>query len=100
MQFTVVITRQPDAPWRAAVAGLPDCTVEAATREEALERIKARLAELPHYVEVVQIDVPPGPSLNGGPPEKSFQEKWPGFGAFKDDPSWGEFFEELDRQRG
>lgn len=94
MQYTVMLTKPPDAPWRAIVPALPNYVAEAATREEALAQIKTRLAEAQQYVEYVQIEVPNESLGNGTAPET-----WPGFGAFPNDPNWGAFFEDLDRQR-
>ncbi len=99
MQYTELLSKQPDAPWRALVPVLPDCVAEAATREEALARIKEHIAQIHQNFEIVQVEVP---LLNGnqsGQPERTFEETWPYFGAFKGDPNWGAYFEDLDRQR-
>jgi predicted RNase H-like HicB family nuclease len=99
MQFTVILTKKPDAPWRAGIPILPGCEAEGATREEALAAIKQRLAATAEHIELVQIEAPRGVSLNGEMSEKSFAETWPGFGAFRDDPWLNELFDEIERQR-
>ena len=104
MQYDVIITKKPDAPWRAVVREMPECTVEAATREEALARIKESIAESLQqgYWEVVPVEVSLETDNNGDsllPDSKTFAEKWPYFGAFRDDPTWGEMFDEIERQR-
>jgi len=102
MQYTVLLSKQPDAPWRAVVPYLPDCVAEAATREEALARIKEHIAQIHQNFEIVQVEVPVGPLLNGnqqGQPEKTFEERYPYYGAFKDDPWLHELFDEIERQR-
>lgn len=99
MQYTVLLSKQPDAPWRALVPALPDCVAEAATREEVLARIKERIIQVHKDFEIVQIEVP---LLNGhqlGQPERTFEERYPYYGAFKDDPTWGELFDEIERRR-
>ncbi len=98
MQYTVLISETTGGQWQAIVPVLPGCTAEAATREEALALIKEKLIAAASNFEVVQIEVPASVSQNGQP-KKSSEEEWPGFGAFKDDPNWGDFFTELDRQR-
>jgi hypothetical protein len=99
MQYTVMLTKQSDASWRAVVPVLPECVAEAATREEALARIKERIAQAQQRVEFVQVEVPGGFALNGNQSAGTFEETWPYFGAFKGDPNWGAFFEELDTLR-
>ncbi len=99
MQFTAILTKQPNAPWRASIPFLPGCEAEGTTREEALAAIKEHLAVATQHIELVQIEAPQGISHNGECSEKSFAETWPGFGAYPDDPNWGEFFAELERQR-
>ena len=98
MQYTVLLSKQPDALWRAVVPVL-HCVTEAATREEVLARIKENIAQVHKNFEVVQVEVP---LLNCNQPEQSertFEETWPYFGAFKGDPNWGEFFDEIERRR-
>ncbi len=102
MQYTVLLSKQPDAPWRAVVPALPDCVAEAATREEALVRIKEDIIRVHENFEIVQVEVPIGPLLNGnqqGQPEKTFEERYPYYSAFKDDPTLGELFDEIERRR-
>lgn len=99
MQYTVLLSRQPDAHWRAVVPVLPDCVAEAATREDVLARIKEHIAEVHNNFEFVQVEVP---LLNGNQPEQpeqTFEERYPYYGAFKDDPTLGELFDEIERRR-
>jgi predicted RNase H-like HicB family nuclease len=95
MEYTVVITKEPDARWRAVASELPECAVEAPTRDEALARIKERIAEASQHIEVLKIEVPDSPNGNGAPRDsiKSLM------GLFKDDPTWGEMFDEIERRR-
>lgn len=102
MEYTVVITKDPHAPWRAVVPTIANCEAEAETREEVLERIQAALASLPErHIEVVKIEVPAVPisvSTNGTG-YTTFEKEWPHYGIFKDDPTLDEMFDEIERQR-
>ncbi len=97
MHYTVFISRTESGQWQATVPVLPNCTAEAPTREAVLERIKTTLAATPSF-EALQIEAPSNGSQNGQI-KKSAQQDWPGFGSHPNDPDWGDFFQELDRQR-
>ncbi len=99
MQYTVMLTKQAETQWRAVVPALPECVVEAATREAALAQIKECIVQTQSHVEFVQVEVPDTLARNGQTTEHALTETWPYFGAFAGDPHWGAFFEELDRQR-
>jgi hypothetical protein len=45
--------------------------------------------------EIVQLDIP----LPSKPPSRPNEVPWDWFGAFKDDPSWGVLFEEIEQHR-
>lgn len=98
MQYTVFISQTPTGQWQATVPVLPNFTAEAPTRDAVLEQIKNNLTTAsPNSFEAVQIEVP----MNGLSNEllNGDQKDWPGFGSHPNDPDWGNFFEELDRQR-
>ena len=95
MQYTVMLTKDAEAHWRAVVPALPEYVVEAATREAALAQLSERLAQTQPQIEFVQVVVPDA-MANG---QASAADPWPYFGAYAGDANWGEFFEELDRQR-
>lgn len=100
MEYTVVITKDPQAPWRAVVPTLAHCEAEADTREEVLERIRAAIAQIPErHIEVVTIDVPVAPTSTNGTGYTTFEQEWPHYGIFKDDPSWDAIFDEIERER-
>lgn len=54
----------------ATVLGLPECEIEAPTREEAIEKVVAEAETLLANSEIVQIE------LNGTPKPKSFAGMW------------------------
>ena len=102
MEYTTLLTQQPNSLWRAVVPGLPDCVAEAPSRAEVLVKIQARIAETISYTEVLQIEVPASPkNTNGtaseGPTHPS--KPWQWFGTFQDDAQWKELFEDIEQQR-
>lgn len=100
MEYTVVITKDPNAPWRAVVPAIVNCEAEAETRDEVLERIKEAIAMMPQrHVEVVKIEVPTNAAQTNGAGYTTFEQEWPGYGIFKDDPTLDEMFDEIERQR-
>lgn len=102
MEYTTLLTHQPDSPWRAVVPGLPGCTAEAPSRAEVLVEIQKRIAEMASYTEVLQIEVPASPkSTNGTASEKPIHpsKHWQWFGTFQDDAQWKELFEDIEEQR-
>jgi predicted RNase H-like HicB family nuclease len=95
MKYTVILTEGTDGGIHVAVPGLPDCVVEAKTREEALAVVRETIAAIMRRSEILQLDVsvePKSGSLQGATP-------WEWFGAFKGEPTWGESFDEIERQR-
>lgn len=100
MQYTTLITHISDTSWRAVVPALPDCTVEAGSREEALSRIKERIREVVQRTEVLQLDVPAGPTpVKKDQAEQSSQTPWEWAGLFKDDASWIRLFDDIEADR-
>lgn len=104
MEYTIVITKEPESPWRAFVPLFPGCRAEAETRDEALAQIKEQITQ--RHFEVVRVEVPDSGDVgapNGNVPGnvvrlgsgsiKDF------IGIFQDDPSWGAMFDEIERRR-
>ena len=100
MEFDVLITQEADATWRAVTAALPNCAVTGATRAEAIARITACLTESFGHGEVLRLSIPTNGSTSNGasPASVAPQPEWPGYGIFKDDPTWGEMFDEIERR--
>jgi predicted RNase H-like HicB family nuclease len=99
MEYTVILTGQPGTPWRAAVPILPDCTVEAPTRSQALEKIRERIAVVTSHSEVLRLNVHAAPKTTGEELSATSQTPWQWFGAFQNDPTWGLLFDDIERQR-
>ncbi len=100
MEYTVILTQQPDISWRAAVPALPDCVEEASTRDEVLKKIQQRIIAVVSHSEVLKLRVSVAPKLVRATGEDEWPvSSWPGFGLFQGDPTWGELFDEIEHQR-
>lgn len=83
MNYLVVLDHNQDR-FTATVPALPDCRVEAATRELALEAVRQAIGERLSRSEVVTVEAPPSSHdnpwirdagcLGGHPAWNSFQE--------------------------
>jgi predicted RNase H-like HicB family nuclease len=103
MEYTVLITKESDSLWRAAVQGLPECKAEAETRDQVITAIKACLDELMRHTEVIRVEAPAPTmrtqNLNGEAGYTTFEQEWPDFGVFRDDPTLDELFDDIERRR-
>lgn len=95
MKYTVVLTHQQNGEFHATVPALPECTVAAETKSEALDALRETISSVVSRSEVLELDVPGAPEAgragNGTP--------WHLFGMFREDLAWGELFDEIERQR-
>jgi len=93
MKYTVFLTQEKQGNFHAIVPMLPDCQASAPTRQEALKMIHQTITQVINHSEIIQLEVSaqPKPVLEETP--------WQWFGAFSDDPTWGELFDEIERQR-
>jgi predicted RNase H-like HicB family nuclease len=103
MQYTVLISRESDALWRAIVPGMPKCEAEAKTRDQVIAQIKECIAEALRHTEVIQVEVPGELCHHNGavpnPKKTEFKSIHDSAGIFRDDPTWGEMFDEIERRR-
>ena len=99
MEYTVFLTGRPGLPWRATVPWLPDCTVEAPTRAEALEKIKQCISTVVNQIEVLRVQLPDMPQNVNEPLAAIAQTPWQWFGVFQNDPAWGSIFDDIEQQR-
>ncbi len=100
MEYTIVLTKKPTSRWRAVVPALPACEAEAETREEVIAQIKDEITQ--YHIEVVKIEVPDAENShrqNGHPVEIESNPLLKWAGAFRNDPTWDEMFDEIERQR-
>lgn len=91
----ILLEQQPNTEFRASIPALPNCTLERATREEALEAIQHLLSERLTTLEVlpVQIQVTADASSTQTHSWKPF------LGMFKDDPYFSAIADELWAKR-
>jgi predicted RNase H-like HicB family nuclease len=83
-----ILVKPVDNGFQATVIGLPDCTAEAPTRDEAIEQARQEARELIAEGEVVRVE------LEG--PKKYTK---PGIGMWADDELFDEFVAEMKRYR-
>lgn len=94
MICTVVLTEKVDGHIHVSVPGLPDCTVEATTRKEALDKVRETLAATISRSEIIQLDVSTEPKAGNG----QYSTPWEWFGRFSSNPAWGTVFDEIEQQ--
>jgi predicted RNase H-like HicB family nuclease len=94
MKYTVML-KEEDGHIQATVPALPECMVKAPTRSEALSTIRQSIAEIMSRIEIVQIEVSAEPKSGS----LIHETPWEWFGAFKNDPTWGELFDDIERRR-
>ncbi len=95
MKCTVVLTERTDGNIHVTVPGFPECTVEASTRDEALRKIRGTINSVVSRSEILQLDVSSEPKSTGS----QFGTPWEFFGAFVNNPEWGDIFDEIEQQK-
>ena len=93
MLIDVELTQRPDGHYVARALQMPDVIIEAASRDAALEQMRAALVARRHAgIELLQIDI--------GDEAETVPEGWPRHaGAFPDDDAYREMLAEVERQR-
>ena len=90
MTYNFLVEPTRDTRYKASVLGLPDCTATGRTREEVLERLRAKLVERLAQVEVVSVEI--DGAQDGHP--------WlPHAGMLADEPMFDEVLEEMAAYR-
>jgi hypothetical protein len=87
----ILLEQQANGHFWATVPTLPNCSVERATKEEAIEAIQQLLLERLSTVEVLPVSV----SASATIPSTSALSWKPFLGVFKDDPYFAEIADEL-----
>ena len=82
MQYTLILTEKTDGDMQVMIPALPACTIEAATRDEAIRLAREAIAQLVSRSEIVQIDIPQQPRVTAQP--RGVPWEW--FGEAKADP--------------
>lgn len=89
MQYQVFVQSRSDSTFVASVIGVPNCTAEGSTREEAVANAKAVLEAQLKTGELVTIEV----NSKNYPAETTVERKYAGI--FADDPTFDDFIEKL-----
>lgn len=89
----LVVEKTEAGQSRASVLGLPDCVVEAATDEEAIEKLQNSVIERLAHARVMEVEIP----LSQPNQAKKSWMKYAG--VFKDDPDFAEVAERLRAER-
>lgn len=92
MTYRVMLREKSPNGYVATALAWPECVVEAPTREEALARIRVAIAELLAEAEIVEVDVPVPHAVIAAPYAETF-------GMFRDDPTFDDFVEEVQKYR-
>jgi predicted RNase H-like HicB family nuclease len=95
MQYTLILTEKPEGGIQVTIPALPACTVEAATRDDAIHLAREAIARLVSRSEIIQIDIPQEPRGTAQPRDVP----WEWFGAAKADPTWDALFDALEQHR-
>lgn len=90
MKYTIILTEEMNGTYSANVPILPECTIKAKTRQEALEAIQKKIKQIINRSEVIQIDI------SAKPRSGSIEETpWDLFGSFKENSEWADLFDEI-----
>lgn len=98
-QYQILVRGGSDHLFVAAVLGMPDCSAEGRTREEAISNARAALIERLTGGEIVTIEVKDAEvlSVSGA---KSTGNVWRDEAArFREDPTFDEFVTEIQSER-
>ena len=94
MKYTVILTTKPTGGIHVSIPALPDCTVEADSRDEALHLAREAIVQIVNRSEITQVDVPQPPSAVPGD-----DVPWQWFGAFQQDANWDALFDDIEQRR-
>ena len=85
--------------WRATLLGFPYLVAEAASREQALTQLKARLDELTRHSEVVTLTAPALPLPQNGAEDELAVQGWDDHGLLREDREALQLFDEIEEER-
>jgi len=91
VRYTVLLQNHLNKGYTATALGIPNCVGVGESEGEALENAQKLIRETLSRGKLVTIDVDTDVfNIERNP------HRW--FGAFKEDPTWGELFDEIERQ--
>lgn len=93
MEYQILVERQPNNGFVATALGWPDCVGTGETKDEAVSKVQAAVAERLAHGEIVQVQLETaGTAMVDDPWERMI-------GSCADDPTWDEYQAELRRIR-
>lgn len=95
MKYALILTEKPSGGIRVSVPALPDCTVEADNRDEAIRLAREAITKVVSRSEIVHVDVSQQPK-SAAPGD---DVPWEWFGAAKDDATWDLLFNDIEQRR-
>ncbi len=95
MKYTLILTEKPNGGIRVSVPALPECSVEADNRDDAIHLAREAIAQIASRSEIVHVDVPQQPQ----PASTDDDVPWEWFGAAKDDTTWDALFDDIEQRR-
>ena len=102
-EYNVLVTRLSNGQsgyWQATVMGFPDIAEKAFSREQVIQQVQHRLAEVMRHSEIVSLTVPAPAVLALTEDEDELRAKgWKNYGAFKNDPEALKLFDEIEEER-
>jgi predicted RNase H-like HicB family nuclease len=93
MQYQILIQNPSDDPFQASVVGIPNCTVQATTKEAAIALAKTALQQQLNQGELVTINLE---AATHEPPVDPWIKH---MGIFADDPMFDDFLAEIAAYR-
>ena len=95
MKYTLILTEKPGGGIRVSVPALPDCTVEADNRDDAIHLAREAIAQIVSQSEIVHVDISQQPK----PASTGDDVPWEWFGTAKDDATWDALFDSIEQHR-
>jgi len=93
MDYQIFVEKQPNDGYVAIALGWPDCIGEGETREGAVVKVRAAIADRLARGEILSVHIEEADTTISPDPWEQMA------GRFADDPHWDEFQEELRRIR-
>ena len=92
MRYTVLLQSYPDNGYIATALAIPNCTGVGKSEKGALENVQKLICKVLSRSKLVTIDI----DIDVFKAEHN-PNRW--FGAFKEDETWGELFDEIEHLR-
>jgi predicted RNase H-like HicB family nuclease len=93
MEYQILVEKQPNNGFVATALGWPDCVGAGETRDEAVVKVQAAVADRVAHGEILQARVETPSPVEASDPWEAMA------GRFADDPDWDAFEAELRRIR-